>query len=158
MTKHYDDLFKSRAISLYVSLKKEGSVDYKGENIENVKSLCLALSISSYSLYSWLREDGIVVDGKKTKPKRKPNKIDFSKKDMTLEEQEQFADMSVNDEEESIYGEPWNIPQDIDIFGIRFWGFVGKNLKVSNYHSMPLAQLKYQIAMRLIKQSGLGDS
>lgn len=142
MTKHYDDLFKSRAISLYVSLKKEGSVDYKGENIENVKSLCLALSISSYSLYNWIREEGIVVDGKKTKPKPNWAKVaDGIETHQWEYSPEQLEALDPNLE--------------YDIFGIRFWGFVGKNLKVSNYHSMPLAQLKYQVAMKLIKQSGL---
>lgn len=133
MTKHYDDLFKARAVSLLMNLKKEGSVVYKENVIESVKSLCLALNISSYSIYSWVKDAGLEVDGKKAKPRPKLNEM----------VSETFQILGDVEQEQS------------DLFGIRFWGFVGKNLNIPNYASMPLKQLKLKIGLKLIGQTGL---
>lgn len=42
--------------------------------------------------------------------------------------------------------------QQID-FGIRFWGFIGKNLNIKNYSKMNLDSLKKSIATNLLEQT-----
>jgi hypothetical protein len=121
-------------------LNKTGSVVLNGEVISNVRDLCLELNISSYSLYDWANKRGVELNIKKTKTK--PKKV--KKSPLVLDSSD--VDFIEGNSSGS------------DIFGIRFWGFVAKNLKIVNYHSVPLNQLKLKIGIKLMKESGLVDT
>ena len=129
----YTELEKEGAVRKLVALNNEGSIEVDHDVIiENVRDLCSHLGISSYSLYNWARERGVIESKTKPKPKRDSlvldsDEIDFVKGD---------KDFS-------------------DIFGIRFYGWLAKTMGIPSYSRLPLNQLLLKLGLKMIKESGL---
>ena len=137
MTKKYTENFKQNAVQYLRELKIDGFVKISGldsnlglgENIENVRDLCKALRISSYTIYKWDKEIEFDIDEVKEK---KEKKVQGPK----------------------VIIEP-EISIDSNLFGIRYYSWFAKANGLKGYSRMNLNQLKLKIGMQLIRESGL---
>lgn len=122
----YSKKFKVSAVKSLFQLKKEGIVVINNYEIMNVRDLVSLLGVSSNTLYKWSR----LID---------------------LSYEEDIED--VIPEIETIEIKEINgLSGDNFDFGVRFWGFVAKNMKIRNYAQMNLKTLKEAIANRLLDE------
>lgn len=132
MAKQYSEVFKRNCVQKLTDLKALGIVRINKVEVKNVRELVKALDISNDSLYKW----------DKLYPSEKLGNNDVSDDFFDSEPKRSKTEQTVDSSE---------------IFGIRFYSWLAKNLKVKNYSRMVLAQLKVAIALILIDESSLID-
>jgi len=144
MVKQYSIKFKRNALAHLLKIKRGQETFIRKKEISNVRDLCTSLNISSYSLYKWERELGY--------DDIEESDIEAMQFDENKEEElfEEFESMNghytMSDEKEDVSN---------TIFGIRYYSWFAKLHGIKNYSSLPLSQLKLQIGLKLLKESGL---
>ena len=132
MAKQYSEVFKRNCVQKLTDLNAKGIVRINKVEVKNVRELVKALDISNDSLYKW----------DKLYPSEKSGNNDVSDDFFDSEPKRSKTEQNIDSGE---------------IFGIRFYSWLAKNLKVKNYSRMVLAQLKVAIALILIDESSLID-
>lgn len=166
----YTEVEKYEIVRLFYALKKEGSVDIKGVEVQNIRAFCKELNVSSQSIYRWDEKFLSEIETELTLLDYKPcnnrhwckahqQVSDFDKNcNVRYDCSEFIIDDDVDDphdypaETYEVFGKEPKIE-----FGTRFWQFVAKNMGIKNY-AMNLKQLKIKIGLELINGTGLVDS
>lgn len=122
----YSKNFKQQAVKSLAQLKELGIITVNNQEIKNVRELVKMLGISSKTLYGWVKV------------------IDWELEEEYGEDLE-TVDIKIQEIVDS--------PVENFNFGMRFWGFVAKNMKIRNYSKMSLNQLKISIGKSLIGEN-----
>jgi len=140
MVKHYSDQFKREALTHLLRLDRGYKTYIDGLEILNVRELCISLGISSYSLYQWKKS--IDISENEINNESNVNRISDNEEPPSLALIDNTDLLIVNDKL-TINSE------------IRFFGFIASVLNIKGYNSMPLAQLKFKIGLKLLRDCNL---
>jgi len=144
MVKQYSIKFKRNALAHLLKIKRGQETFIRKREISNVRDLCTSLNISSYSLYKWEKELGY--------DDIEESDIEAMQFDENKEEElfEEFESMNghytMSDKKEDVSS---------TIFGIRYYSWFAKVHGIKDYSSLSLSQLKLQLGLKLLKESGL---
>lgn len=133
--KKYSESFKMSSVKALRTMKRLGIIRINKIEVKNVRELVKALDISTDSLYNW-------------------NKLYSKKKlkDIIVPGELEIENLDVNLDKVSI------IPGEKSVFGLRFWGFVAKWMKIKNYARLDLNGLKKAVGKALLEGEIIPDT
>jgi len=165
--KKYSDDFKRKALLNLEKINRGESIKVKGsrKKIKTVRALCLALNISSQTIYKWrgqieAKKSFLDLHGKELKDVEDIIEIEDTEEIEDIEDvvsSEKTPDLAI---EKLAIPSKDVVPKEIQskgikksIYGLRFYGWYAKNLGIKNYSKMSLKALKKAIGLILIGES-----
>lgn len=157
MPKKYNLAFKEEAVNLFRDLQQFGYANIEYEQITTVKELCERVGVGTETIYRWNKE----IPQTPALPELEldsitPPETDGVYENLDSKELYEIEYPDIETEQTSA----WEVVADKvldDMFGKRFYSWLGRVFQIGDYGNKNVCQTQLEIGLKLIKKSGLVD-